>query len=137
MPLISGGGGGTTFNGGTITQPLVIAPTSSGVVPLVVHAAPGAFAANGNVAEWYDDTTTFRGSLAARGGQELDLAIGATGFVVFPPDFQGLSVNSTGAALSLGFFGAGTATQQTLHSATATPEQIALALEANGFCGGD
>jgi hypothetical protein len=39
MPLISGEGGGGTFNGGTITQPLVIAPTDPNAVPLSIRAS--------------------------------------------------------------------------------------------------
>lgn len=42
-----------------------------------------------------------------------------------------------GAAPAISFFGGAAAAQQTLHSATATPEQIALALLASTFTKGD
>jgi len=37
MPIGSGGGGGGTFNGGTITQPLVIDCGNNNVVPLTIR----------------------------------------------------------------------------------------------------
>jgi hypothetical protein len=58
-------------------------------------------------------------------GNMLAVGIGST--VLF-------AITSTGA---VGFFGAAAAAQQTLHSATATPEQIALALEASTLMTGD
>ena len=62
---------------------------------------------------------------------------GHTGDTVLVRSPAGLNTFRVSADNKIGLFDHAPAAQQTLHSATATPEQIALALEANGFCGGD
>jgi hypothetical protein len=145
MPIVSGGG--APFNGGTITNPLVIAPSTAGVVPLTLRSPPNGRADGANFAEWYDDADDFRGSLEVRGGLELDLGTASGGLNVFTTSFrQALGViESAGrpvvklAQASDGFLGlytVGAAGQPTVTSGTVTPEQLALALQTYGALGG-
>jgi hypothetical protein len=63
--------------------------------------------------------------VASGAGSDIELCDSGSNIVV--------QVTDTG---HLGFFNHAAAAQQSLTSGTATPEQIALALQANGFCGG-
>lgn len=66
--------------------------------------------------------------LRARAGQSVTLEDSGSGWIVQVLDVAGVG--------RLGFFGGTPAARQTLTSATATPEQIALALEASTLMGG-
>jgi hypothetical protein len=164
---------GTPFNGGTITESLLIATTGT-ANPLKLQVDPEESTVN-----LLDCSLVEESSWEARiravdhGSSNVDVALSlfangtgtstieayddtGTGKFVFTTD-AGLTVNAKAATVgnillikvgnsalfaisdtgAVGFFGAAAAAQQTLHSATATPEQIALALEASTLMGGD
>lgn len=149
MPLISGGGG--RFNGGTITGALAITPAVP-TTPLVQLISPDG--QSNDVLAVLDQTGGGSGTntLELFPGGGLYLATVVNGDIVLYLDGQSApsqtadilrAVDKNGhvnlrvsANDGLGFYGHAAATQQTLTSATATPEQIALALQANGLCGG-
>ena len=132
---------GVTFNGGTITEPLVIATTDGNVIPLKI------------VASWNAQNQDF-----------FQVVNSDTGTRMFAVDVQGQtlawphtseatpnlttlgsavgadlpSVTGRGAigARTLGLYDHSAAAQPVLTSGTATPEQIALALQSYGAAGG-
>jgi hypothetical protein len=150
-PVSSHSGG---FNGGTLTSNLTLSPTNPATVPLVIRPLPNASTLGTDSIEVYDDTGTVRFlSIDADGllrfrcdtnfGNDFRIThdaailvdIDGDGFIVY--DGSGNPLLNVQRNAGIGFYGHAAAAQQTLHSATATPELIALALEANGLCGGD
>jgi hypothetical protein len=70
MPLISGGGGGSAFNGGTITHPLVIDDSANpGTTPLDVKGA---------TVEVTIDDGSERLTISGLGGNTADLVVSDT-----------------------------------------------------------
>jgi hypothetical protein len=135
---------GTTFNGGTITQPLVIDLDDGNSVPLTILASWNAqnvdflhvlntdtnvkmFALDlANQVQLNSHTDEAQGvQLSEAGG------IVARGNVLLANGKLSASTTPT-----LGLFGHLQAAQPTLTSGTATPEQIALALQSYGAAGG-
>lgn len=142
MPLISGGGG-LPFNGGTITQPLVIDLSASGggTIPLQV------------VASWNAQSQDFFQVVNSDTGTRM-LAVDVQGGTVAWPHTSEVEKNleSVGGAVqgklpgvegagatgsrTLGLFDHILAAQPSVTSGTVTPEQLALALQTYGALGG-
>lgn len=142
MPLISGGGG--SFNGGTITGPLSVIVTGDGDTPIYARVSATSFArvldldaVDGNMHYGADGTLAV--GAPSNGSQALILRGSAadTDDIVLVRTGGNKNVLTLSGGNKIGFYDHAPATQQMLHSATVTPEQIALALEANGLCGGD
>ena len=139
MPLISGGGG--SFNGGTITQPLVIATTDGNVIPLKIIASWNA--QNQDFFQIVNsdlDTRMFAvdvsgQTVAWRHTSESDTNLLGGGSAV-QANLPGLVAAGGSGARTLGLYDHIAAAQPVLTSGTATPEQIALALQSYGAAGG-
>jgi hypothetical protein len=69
---------GSAFNGGTITTPLVVAPSDPSAIPIKITPAAGATAAATDLIEIYDDAGNLIGYWDARGNVEADPAAAAT-----------------------------------------------------------
>lgn len=138
MPLISGAA--STFNGGTITEPLVIAPTDPNAVPLSIRASW-----NAQNADFLAIVNTDNGLLLLEMDLNGNLYLGDHAVSQTRTTFApGTSVEGAVAgATQFGFVAGATslfahafAPQPVLASGTATPEQIALALQSYGAAGG-
>jgi hypothetical protein len=139
MPLISRGGG-SPFNGGTITQPLVIAPTDPNSVPLSIRASW-----NAQNADFLAIVNTDNGLLLLEMDLNGNLYLGDHAVAGTRTAFQpGSSIEGAVAGVVqfvlggsvTGLFTHAAAAQPSLTSGTATPEQIALALQSYGAAGG-
>lgn len=134
---------GSTFNGGTITSGITINGVTSGNSSIDANLPAG--------------KTTFFNGLDSGGdfdlyygifGLFLDLTQGGLNGNLMritegddAGNFNTRFVVGAGGDVTIGgksgFYGSAPAARQTLHSATATPEQIALALEASTLMTGD
>ena len=141
MPSVSPSGVGVTpFNGGTITNPLVIAPSSANAVPLSIRASW-----NAQNADFLAIVNTDNGLLLLEMDLNGNLYLGdhavAGTRTTFAPgtSLDGAVAGITQFALganATSLFAHTVAAQPILTSGTATPEQIALALQSYGAAGG-
>jgi hypothetical protein len=133
---------GTPFNGGTTLTdaPTVMSPSDKDAVALQLKPVTGATADQTDLLEIYDDAGNLLGYWDASGGfyssgnnAQFALKTGKSFSLV---DNSLADLLRVTAANTFGFYGHAAVAQQTLTSGTATPEQIALALQSNGLCGG-
>ena len=123
---------GSTFNGGTITEPLVIAPSAEFADALTLRASPNGALNNTNLLVLESDAGGFIGAISARAGLELDLQNNSGGLAVFTPAFatalqlqQGTALIGTSAA-QVGFYGQTPTALQTGVAVTAAAIHAAL-----------
>jgi hypothetical protein len=139
MPLISGAA--SSFNGGTITQPLVIATTDGNVIPLKIVASWNAQnqdffqVVNGDTGTRMLAVDVSGNVIAFRHTSEASINLKSDGGQVYGalPAVEG---SGAIGSRTLGLYDHSPAAQPVLASGTATPEQIALALQSYGAAGG-
>lgn len=136
MPIVSGNVG-AVFNGGTITRSLAIDPTTYAPIGAALQIVGKDAVPVGNTLLQVQDN----------GGNDVfdvddvgDVSIVSANGAGVGVRAQGAGVlfsltNNAGSA-TMGLFGHSAAAQPTLVSGTATPEQIALALQSYGAAGG-
>jgi hypothetical protein len=94
MGVVTGGGGGAAFNGGTITRPLTVNNVGGSATALTVRG-DGA----DNAAEFYTDASGSYAILDSNSHLELFNALGAFGRVIVDDIIGGQAVLDSGAGI--------------------------------------
>lgn len=142
MPLITApkGDPGPTFNGGTITTPLVIAPTNPASTALRINLAANAGNDDAQQILMYDENGVPIVSLFADGSLAIDAAVwgGAFSYTLasgrsFAVQGGGLDIVKVDGAGTIGFYNHAPAAQQVVPLTTPTVQNVIDALVATGL----